>query len=673
MPVRLPMISESSNFHMKTIIHPDYWVEIPAGEYLTGFSEQQRELILSRFIQQYGANAFSTQERQLLDRIIAKMKQRAEVVNRDPIAAGSYPLQLTDEELTLFRSEPFSKIASFADNLVLRPSQRAIWVDRFYISRFPITDEQFIAFDQGIAAANVPGVLEWPTERVLEDSTKPEIRQMIRQSRGRDVMIAGRKVSATDRKIALRFCQSLGARLPTPQEWEKAARGTDGRLYPWGNQWRPNAGYFHRDQPVSGRNRVDAFPEGVSPYGVWAMMGNLPEMVMARSFWPSVAPQGSHPRESSEPTAWLDYMIGYYRKGDWVSFRPVLSHWPKQHWPGFRAEANQETTQVRQITLSAELPAVIVEMNQTVISSDNLHRLTPIGELVIGTPYRVEVTSHVRQLVWSPTGETWLAVATRENLWLRHLRTTTTHLIDQCWEMTAYSPDSAEVVAAGLDQQSLHIFDSKTGKEMRTFTIPRQYISSLTFNPDKTLLAAANDKGQITLRDCVTGAELSTWLGHTDAVKKIVFNATGSLLASAGMDGTIRLWEVSRGRQVALLTQQDFPMYDVAFSPDGTTLAAAAANGSIFLWHLKHGPEPHILPEPDDNLAAHVSFSPDGRLLAGGYSNGMFKVWSTATSELLTTINCDMGWVINVAFSPDGKLLAIGSQTVVLWGIPSEE
>jgi WD40 repeat protein len=101
-------------------------------------------------------------------------------------------------------------------------------------------------------------------------------------------------------------------------------------------------------------------------------------------------------------------------------------------------------------------------------------------------------------------------------------------------------------------------------------------------------------------------------------------------------------------------------------------LAAAAANGSLFLWHLKDGPEPHILPEPDGNLASHVSFSPDGRLLAGGYSNGMFKVWSTATGELLTTVNCDIGWVINVAFSPDGKLLATGSQTVVLWGVPSE-
>jgi len=150
-------------------------------------------------------------------------------------------------------------------------SRGEVTVDDFYIDRYEVTIGEYTAF------LNAGGHDDF----YWEDMADPDWCGIIRKGAGRYEVVTGKElypVCLLKIEGAKAYAEWAGKRLPTEYEWEIAARGSEERLYPWGNT-TPDDTRANYDYHIGHTVPVGSYPKGKTPGGVYDMAGNVNEMI----------------------------------------------------------------------------------------------------------------------------------------------------------------------------------------------------------------------------------------------------------------------------------------------------------------------------------------------------------------------------------------------------------
>lgn len=212
-----------------------------------------------------------------------------------------------------------------------------VYLDAFWIDRTEVTNSMFETF------VNQSGYKTDAEEYGHSRAFNPDIHRWSYFIRGADwrhpqgpnsslLNLSEHPVVNVSWKDAQSYCEWAGRRLPTEAEWEKAARGTDARIYPWGDQ--PLAGNLLNfrdvnlnmdlaDRSVNDGYQftapVGSYPSGASPYGVLDMSGNVAEWVKD---WFSPTYYSESPK--SNPTGPVSGKAYVTRGGSWGSIELLV-------------------------------------------------------------------------------------------------------------------------------------------------------------------------------------------------------------------------------------------------------------------------------------------------------------------------------------------------------------
>ncbi len=243
----------------------------------TGYREWVREI---EVMAQTTTNVSMDMEPLVLSRGVQESKKEEMVL----VPAGEFWMGSTKEEVKRIveKCKESGITEEVCNNWFQAETPRhRVTMSGFYLDRFEVTNALFGRFVEAQAYRTLAEREGWGLVSQQKGGSPQE--DKVRGASWRMPTGSGSAAESTHPVVqvtwwdAQAYCEWIGKRLPTEAEWEKAARGPDGRKYPWGETWDP--GKANGAQIVNTTTPVGDYRGGISPYGVHDLAGNVWEWV----------------------------------------------------------------------------------------------------------------------------------------------------------------------------------------------------------------------------------------------------------------------------------------------------------------------------------------------------------------------------------------------------------
>ncbi|MEG5173956.1 WD40 repeat domain-containing protein [Microcoleus sp. B3-D7] len=237
-------------------------------------------------------------------------------------------------------------------------------------------------------------------------------------------------------------------------------------------------------------------------------------------------------------------------------------------------------------------------------------------------------------------------------------------------QAVAIAPDGKQAISASSDQ-TIKIWDTETGRELRTLTGHTGSVRGVAIAPDGLTAISALDDNTLKIWDTETGRELQTLIGHTNSVRGVAIAPDGLTAISASDDNTLKIWDLLSGTELRTLTGHTNSVTRVAIAPDGLTAISASDDNTLKVWNLLSGTELRTL--TDTGYVYAVAMASDGFIAISLSQLKTLKIWDTDSTRELQILTDDDSFASAVALAPDGKRVISASfdNTLRIWDLPS--
>jgi WD40 repeat protein len=239
----------------------------------------------------------------------------------------------------------------------------------------------------------------------------------------------------------------------------------------------------------------------------------------------------------------------------------------------------------------------------------------------------------------------------------------------------AITPDGTKMVS-GLGDQSLIVWDMKTGTPLKTLTGHNGSVDAVAVTKDGKQIVSASTDSTIKIWNIETWENIDTFIGHQSSIRAIAITPDGKNLVSASHDTTLKVWDLQTGECLCTCIEHQKSVGVLAIHPDGDKVISGDDDKRLIVWNLKDGKllrdikyfEGYLYAIAITNYGISLTGDEKKLLVATRVAerDNPFEVCDISTGEVLKNFTTDKTWlgtwITRVAITPDETKVVAASK-----------